>query len=119
MTHPAFVAVFAALALSACVASPYESQLSGDSPANFYYKSDGENALALLVALESGQAVRWSVDDSSFGAVTPTGDGFTDRANRLCRPLKAERDGLARMLTACRGGDGTWVVAEWKPERAD
>ena len=113
------VIAIAVLGVAGC-ASPYESSLSsGASPANFSYKSDAANAKALLSAAETGQPALWQVSDSVRGAVTPTGGAYDDRAHRPCRQMKHERDGVGRLVTACKGGDGTWVVAEWSPDKAD
>lgn len=113
------VALLIAVGLTACVAPPADTRSSGASPANFWYKSDGENAKALVTALETGKPAVWRVDADSHGAVTPLAAAYADRARRACQPLRHERDGVARQLTACKGQDGTWVVAEWSPDRAE
>lgn len=115
------LAIAAAIALSvgACAVQPYDSGISGASPANFHYKSDAENARALLAAAETGKAQAWKVSDSSHGAVSATGGAYSDRARRTCQPLQHERNGAARQVTACKGADGTWVVAEWSPDRGE
>lgn len=115
------LAIAAAIAVSvgACAVQPYDSGISGHSPANFNYKSDGENARALLAASESGKAQTWAVSESSYGAVSASGPAYADRARRNCQPLKHERDGAARQVTACKGADGVWVVAEWSPDKGE
>ncbi|MGE4278165.1 MAG: hypothetical protein AB7G62_01170 [Magnetospirillum sp.] len=105
--------------LAACVAPPLGEASSGASPANFSYKSDGENAKALLVAAETTKPVSWKVSDSSYGAVTPDGSAFPDQVRRTCQPLKHQRDGITRSVTACKGADGMWVVAEWVPAKGE
>ena len=113
------VAAVLAVSLGACVAPPLDNAASGASPANFSYKSDGENARALLAAAEGGKAVNWRVSDSSHGGVAPSAAGYADRVRRTCRPLRHDRDGAARQVTACKGADGTWVVAEWSPDKGE
>lgn len=115
------IAIAAALtaSLAACVAPPLGEASSGASPANFSYKSDGENAKALLAAAETAKPVGWKVSDSSYGAVTPNGAAFADQVRRTCQPLQHQRDGVARSVTACKGADGTWVVAEWVPAKGE
>jgi len=105
--------------LAACVAPPLGEASSGASPANFSYKSDGENAKALLAAAETVKPVSWKVSDSSYGAVIPDGAAFPDQIRRTCQPLKHQRDGTTRSVTACKGADGMWVVAEWVPAKGE
>lgn len=111
------VAALLAAMMGGCVAPPLDNGASGAAPANFSYRSDAENARALLSAAESGKAAAWSVSPSRRGAATPTAAAYPDQVRRPCQPLRLERDGAARQVTACKGADGTWVVAEWAPER--
>jgi len=113
------IAFVVAASLVACAVQPYESGISGHSPANFNYKSDAENAKALLTAAEAGKAVIWKVSDRSYGAAMPTASAYPDRVQRTCQPLRHERDGVTRQVTACKGADGTWVVARWSPDKAE
>lgn len=117
-----FVPAAALLALAACADGPAidEPGLSGASPANFHYKSDAAHAAALRQAMESGQPARWAsqswTEADKSGVITPAA-AFTDSAGRPCRPLTITRDATTRNATACQGADGTWIVAEWMPER--
>ena len=113
------VAFAVVLGLGACAVPPYESGISGHSPANFRYQSDAENARALLAGAEGGKAVTWRVSDRSYGAVSTAGSVYPDRAQRACQPLKHERDGVGRQVTACKGADGTWVVVAWSPDKGE
>lgn len=113
---------FAALcvaSLGACVAPPLEHVGAGASPANFSYKSDAANARAVLAAAETGKASVWKVSERSHGAAAPAGAVYADRVRRACQPLKLERDDQTRQVTACKGADGTWVVAEWSPDKGE
>lgn len=118
LVHFATAAALTA-SLGACVAPPLGEASSGASPANFSYKSDGENAKALLAAAETAKPVSWKVSDSSYGAVSPDGTAFPDQIRRTCQPLKHQRDGVTRSVTACKGADGMWVVAEWVPAKGE
>lgn len=82
-----------------------------------------KHAAATIKAAEDGQPVAWSTDKGNRGAVTPTGTQFADRSGRPCRTLKQEvtmrGDSATREVTACREGDGTWVVTEFGADTAN
>jgi surface antigen len=117
-----FVIAAATLTLAACADRPGAGgDMSGDSPANFSFRSDDQHALATIAAAEDGKPVTWTVSSSSFGAVQPVAAQYADLAGRPCRGLKQDRtrggDTTSRDVTACKGGDGTWVVSDYRPEK--
>lgn len=82
-----------------------------------------KQANATITAAENGQPVAWSTEKGNKGVVAATGAQFADRAGRQCRPLKQDvimnGEQSARDVTACKASDGTWIVTEYQPEKAD
>ena len=113
------------MTVSACADRPWpHAEMSGDSPANFYWRSDRENALALVAAAQDGREVAWTVSNTSNGKVVPAATQFQDRGGRTCRGLRQTRNGgrdddFTRDVVACKGKDGTWVVADHSFDKAE
>lgn len=82
-----------------------------------------KHARATIQAAEDGQPVAWTTEKGSKGSVAPLGQQFSDRSGRACRPLKQDvtmnGEQSQRDVTACKAVDGTWVVTEYQPEKAD
>ncbi|MBX9635136.1 MAG: hypothetical protein K2X44_09165 [Magnetospirillum sp.] len=82
-----------------------------------------KQANATIKAAEDGNAVAWSTEKGNKGSVAATGEQFSDRAGRACRPLKQDvtmnGEQSAREVTACKAADGTWIVTEYQPDKAD
>jgi surface antigen len=85
--------------------------------------AEEKHANATISVAENGQPVSWSTEKGNHGSVSPAGAEYTDRSGRPCRPLKQDvsmnGEDVARQVTACKAADGTWVVGEYQPEKAD
>lgn len=85
--------------------------------------AEEKHARATISAAEDGKPVSWSTEKGSKGSVTPIGPQYADRSGRPCRPLKQDLnvgdEHSVRDVTACQAKDGTWIVTEYQPERAD
>lgn len=85
--------------------------------------AEEKHAAATIKAAEDGQPVNWTTAKGNAGAVTPSGSQFADRAGRSCRVLKQDvtmrGERATRDVTACKDGDGTWVVTEYGTDKAD
>ena len=85
--------------------------------------AEEKHAAATIKAAEDGQPVSWATEKGNTGAVTPTGSQFADRAGRSCRVLKQDvtmrGESASREVTACKDGEGTWVVTEYSADKAD
>lgn len=82
-----------------------------------------KHARATIQAAEDGKEVAWATEKGSKGSVAATGQQFADRAGRSCRPLKQDvtmnDEHSVREVTACKAADGTWIVTDFAPEKAD
>lgn len=85
--------------------------------------AEEKHARATISTAEDGKPVSWSTEKGSKGSVTAIGDQYADRSGRPCRPLKQDLtvngEQSVRDVTACQAKDGTWIVTEYQPERAD
>lgn len=85
--------------------------------------AEEKHARATISAAEDGKPVSWSTEKGSKGSVVATGSQYADRSGRACRPLKqdvtVDGEQSVRDVTACQDKDGTWVVTDYQPERAD
>ncbi|MGE5476551.1 MAG: glycine zipper domain-containing protein [Bacteroidales bacterium] len=85
--------------------------------------AEEKHARATISVAEDGKPVSWTTEKGSKGAVVATGSQYADRAGRPCRPLKQDvtmgDEHMAREVTACQAKDGTWIVTDYQPERAD
>ncbi|MGE5475981.1 MAG: RT0821/Lpp0805 family surface protein [Bacteroidales bacterium] len=82
-----------------------------------------KHARATISAAEDGKPVAWTTEKGSKGSVTPISAQYTDRSGRSCRPLQQDvtvnDERSVRDVTACQAKDGTWVVTDYQPEKAD
>lgn len=85
--------------------------------------AEEKHARATISAAEDGKPVSWSTEKGSKGSVTPISAQYADRSGRPCRALKQDvsigEEKSVRDVTACQAKDGTWIVTEYQPERAD
>lgn len=85
--------------------------------------AEEKHARATVSVAEDGQPVSWTTEKGSKGSVAAVGSQYADRAGRPCRVLKQDitiaGEQNVRDVAACQAKDGTWIVTEYQPERAD
>lgn len=85
--------------------------------------AEEKHARATVSAAEDGNPVSWSTEKGSKGSVMATGSQYADRSGRACRPLKQDvtvgGEQSVRDVTACQAKDGTWIVSDYQPDRAE